>query len=236
MIKFVLLSQLNKLFTENPLLIVYGGNAGAEIEVVNVGSPSGSCTYYNDNYQSFGMVGFLDYTTFIVCGPNSNGTHCKNSELPLSSSNWNWNIADFRMLEDRSYATILELGKSHYWITGGEILNGPNMETNVLKTTEIFQNSNFIFGPDMLQPTFSHCMAKINLTHIVTTGGKSSVFKVLNEIHTINMNFRTNWTKLPSMYSKRFGHSCGVTKDQLIVTGGLNMDTTETFSFERLEW
>ena len=206
-----------------------------EIEVVDVGSPIQSCVYNNTNDLTSGMVGFTESSTFIVCGPNSAGTQCKFIELTHTNSIWK--VANFSMLEDRSYATILALDTTQFWITGGKTSSDdPDKNSAILKTTEIFKNGHFTFGQDLPHPTFSHCMAKINSTHIVTTGGKNTAINVLNKIHIINLNSNTNWTELPNMYSIRFGHSCGVAKNRLIVAGGLNMDTTEIFSFDRMEW
>ena len=220
-------------FTENPLLLVYGGSAGSEIEVIDIGS-NNSCIFNHGNDMSFGMVGFVVDSSFIVCGPIDNAeTHCHS--LELSESNATWNIYNFSMLEDRYYAAIIPLGIDQYWITGGEMPGNPNMEAVVLKSTEIFQNKSFKFGPDLVQPTHSHCMVKVNSSHFITTGGKKTG-TTLDYVDIFYFGSSKNWTALPSMSFKRFGHSCGITKNHLIVTGGLYLDTTEIFLLERLEW
>ena len=223
------------LFTENPLLLVYGGSSSSKIELIDVGSPNMSCVFNNTNVISFGMVGFIYNEIFLVCGPNDEGdTQCK--YINLQESNGIWRVNNFSMLEDRSYSAIIPLGADQYWITGGEMPSNPNMEAVVLKSTEIFQNKSFIFGPDLAQPTHSHCMVKANCSFLITTGGKTTG-TVLDKVHYIlYYGISKNWTALPSMTFKRFGHSCGITKGQLIVTGGLYLDATEIFSFERKEW
>ena len=207
---------------------------GSKIEVIDVGSPNKSCTFNNTNDISFGMIGFIYKTSLIICGPNDNSeTKCK--YIGLQESNAMWRVHNFSMQKDRSFAAIIQLGAGQYWITGGELPINPNMEAIVLKSTEIFQNKSFIFGPDLIQPTHSHCMAIVNSSHFILTGGKNTGI-VLDNVSIFDFGSSKTWTALPNMAFKRFGHSCGKTKDHLVVTGGLYMDATEIFLFEKLEW
>ena len=216
------------------MILVYGGSAGSKIEVIDIGSPNMRCDFNNTNDISFGMIGFVYNTYFIVCGPNDKGeTKCKYIEL--SEINAMWKVSDFNTLVNRSYAAIMPLGTGQYWITGGEMPSNPNMEAAVLKSTEIFKNNRFTFGLDLAHGTHSHCMVKVISSHFITAGGKTTE-TVLDNVYIIHFGSSKNWTALPSMAFKRFGHSCGITEEVLVVTGGLYMDSTEIFSFERQEW
>ena len=104
---------------------------------------------------------------------------------------------------------------------------GASTET-VLYSSEIYSPSKdrFVPGPDLPYASWRHCLAPINETHIILTGG--SLTNIPNEAtekaYLIEPD-TGNTLELTSMSRGRYSHGCGVFQSEqngpeLIVTGG----------------
>ena len=49
----------------------------------------------------------------------------------------------------------------------------------MLKTSEIYVEGAFVEGPELPEPTYSHCMIRLNETHSLLTGGWNTVSNTL---------------------------------------------------------
>ena len=72
----------------------------------------------------------------------------------------------------------------------------------------------------MVEPTASHCSVSVNLSHVAITGGKGMGANAMKSLHMLNVvsigpkSGSESWIVLPDMNVARFGHACGVSREQ----------------------
>ena len=184
------------------------------------------------------IIGMTDNSQIIICDITTDSMIGCFSLFMNDGMHSIWNQENFNMLIKRSYAASVKFqnGTNVLWlITGGENHDLVSKSIDKLDTTEIFYNSSFSSGPILPQAVSMHCIVKLNRTHMVSTGGRGTSSKALNNVDVLSLDFV--WGKLPNMNTARYGHACGhYGMKEIIVAGGLNMIKTEIFSIKFSEW
>ena len=141
------------------------------------------------------------------------------------------------MTQKRAFAANAKIGKkeNNSWIiTGGESIDSRE-NTLKLNSSEIFFNETFFSGPELPEAVSMHCMVQLNITHVVSTGGKGASSSAVKNAEILNSEMI--WGCLPSMIVARFGHACGVYGNrEIILVGGLNIKESEILSVILSEW
>ncbi len=116
-------------------------------------------------------------------------------------------------------------------IEGVWLISGDNSDT-VGRTTEMWQGSEFVQGPDMPQDMYGHCQVTINSTHIF----------FVDIIHqtTFMLEWSTEeWTQLDDMRGYRdHGCGCGLIRneengEEIVVAG---YGSSEIFNLVTMKW
>ena len=184
------------------------------------------------------IIGLTDNHHIIICAITIDSMTACFDHLMNDGSQSVWKQTNFTMISKRSYAASVKFinGTTESWIiSGGEKHDSDGGAIEKLDTTEIFSQSNFMLGPLMPQAVSMHCMFKLNMTHMVSTGGRGTSSRALNNINILSLD--SIWQKLKDMNIGRYGHACGhYGMKDIIVSGGLNLKDTEIFSIKFSEW
>ena len=191
---------------------------------------------YLPTISASNVIGLTDNHHIIICVIPIDSIACfdyfmnDGPEVVLKKTN-------FTMLSKRSYAASVKFinGDNESWIiTGGE-KHGLNGSVEKLDTTEIFSQSNLMPGPLLPQAASMHCIFKLNVTHIVNSGGRGTSSRALATVDVLSLDFI--WGKITDMTIGRYGHVCGhYGTKEIIVAGGLNIKDTEIFQIKFSEW
>ena len=172
-----------------------------------------------------GMVGHFnkDGNKAIVCG-GQNEMRSLDTCYEYSLDADEWKEAGFKMKETRSLPASVLLNNGAFFVVGG---------TYTTETSEFPIEQRF--GPRLPYIAVSHCLCQINQTHIFMAGGAEPATKDLAYLLNI---YNAEWTKLPNLHEKRFGHICQPIKGgkEVLAIGGLGKSSVEAFSFESLSW
>jgi hypothetical protein len=207
-------------------LLVVGGRTSNgytnEVEIIDLETSSTTCANaakYPTAIES--PVGCLKERSHpLICGG-----HPYNKDCFLLNDNGEWETFGL-MNEVRRYAAIsaspYPTEESSFFVTGG--LNELN---NVTQSAELLKGNTWNVKPDMPDALHFHCMALLNSTTLIATGGRNALFRP-GESATYLFNTMTEkWTEGPSLNSKRAGHTCGRIKKNkesndfsVIVVGG----------------
>ena len=184
------------------------------------------------------IIGMTDKSHIIICAITIDSMTACFENFMNDGSRAIWKQTNFTMLSKRSYAASVKFsnGVNESWIiTGGEKHDSDGGSVEKLETTELFSQSNFLPGPPMPQAVSMHCMFRLNITHIVNTGGRGTFSRALSNVDVLSLDFI--WGKLTDMKIGRYGHACGhYGMKEIIVAGGLNIKDTEIFSIKFSEW
>ena len=104
------------------------------------------------------------------------------------------------MKDRRQSATSVQLSDNDFWIAGGLDSDG-----NKMSSTEIYVSATgqFEYGPDLPFSVSGHCMARINDTHYVMSGGRTDID---NLVTTKTMLYNIDddvWTEIGNMVDER---------------------------------
>ena len=233
--------SLHYLFSEKFLAFVVGGSGKEKPKPEIIELPKSNdfpnLPYLPKRISASYIIGLTDAHHIIICGiPIDSMTVCF-YHFMNNGSQTVWKQTNFTMLSKRTYAASVRIsnGANESWIiTGGEkhALNG---SFEKLDTTEIFSQSKFSSGPLMPRAVSMHCIFRLNMTHIVNTGGRGSSSRNLHNVDFLTSDFI--WGKLTDMNFGRYGHACGhYGIKYIIVAGGLNVKDAEIFSIKFSEW
>ncbi len=149
-------------------------------------------------------------------------------------------------------------GSEKLWITGGvSNFDGPLEQDDrmTLVSTEFISLDAFPqFGPDLPNPTSSHCLVKLSPTMAFLIGGLVTYFDpttyALTSIDRYPFTYfyttETGWTAGPLLQRDRYNHVCGVlidggNQDKIVVTTGgmgnaLHLETELLIVHQDLSW
>lgn len=197
----------------------YGGsNNDCEIVDLDGGTCSAPTNYPQDGFGSTGdMVDCIP----VVCGGSPTGGPCR--QYDFTTATWvNPTTAQVPL-----FAKSILFNSSTLWVTGGEPLNA---------NTWFYQNGQLTPGGNLPYATKFHCLAKINGTHILMTGGVNGFNFELRHAHLLD-TVSGVWTVLPQMLVPRGGHSCGLAGGtRIAVWGGFTTPTAEMFDLATWSW
>ena len=231
------------LFTETFLSFVVGGSNRQKPKPEIVELPKANffpnLPYLPKRISGSNIIGLTDDHLIIICGITIDSmTECFYHFMNNRSSQSVLKQTNFTMLSKRAYAASEKLinGANGSWIiTGGEQHDTNGGSIDKLDTTEIFSQSKFLPGPLMPQAVSMHCLCKLNMTHIVNTGGRGTSSRALDDVDVLSSDLI--WGKLPDMNIGRYGHACGhYGNTEIIVAGGLNIKGIEIFLIKFSEW
>jgi len=206
---------------QGSILIVGGRNKNERGGFVSLSSVEqfgcGNCTELSlpvsrDDHLS----GLTHDGVILVCGGwDPNGSHVYNC-ISFNRKTRTWD----------QHSTLPSFwGKSGSRIafteTGTYILGG----TDGRKTSVFLPlgGNTWIEGPEIPgKGVSSSCVTSVNSTHIIVTGGSGPLEP--RQIRILDVTTNT-WKKLPNLPYGVKGHACIMTKDGVMVTGGLMTDT-----------
>ena len=258
----------SSIVTDTWKLLVIGGFLGSlpyidDVEKVDPNKKSSKCEKpmpYPTVNDGPTVQAFPDHSV-LSCGGftgQQNGSLKSCYEYDPIHLNWSY-MTD--MIHERSDTSSVLLNDNEMWVVGGYGNPPPR------KTTEVYDRKTKMFrkGPDVPVGMYSHCMAKLNATHVFIGGVEST-----NQSYNYDISFLVDIAKepfvfqiLPKMDKSRKGAGCGVirsdpkngnihqryntssSKELIIVAGGLDFDQglpphgrrdSEIFNIEENRW
>ena len=177
--------------------------------------------------------GVIEDTPIICSGYIENTDTYEKTGLPTCltlNNNGTWAFS-VPLNKPRSFASAVTINES-LWITGGSSIEDAKILTDTELVT-LTKSQNFVHLPE---PMSSHCLIKINETHVLATGGenlnRSTEEVTVNTLSsTFLFDFNTHeWSSGPTLLQPRSGHACGSfdfgDSTLLVVAGGKEFNNT----------
>ena len=173
----------------------------------------------------------------IFCGGfNDNFEHSKRCFRINQDGSW---IEISSLNKERQFAACTMLNDGSFWITGGSNSNDLDIGTS----TEILidENSAFVESIPLPIPMDSHCISRINSSHLFMAGNRQSD----SQDRAFIVNTQSDpfmVSELSRMHHKRSSAACGTINSDnqvhLIVAGGPRQasKTSEIYSFSTNSW
>jgi len=207
-------------------ILVIGGYTGrtiSNVEVIDLSGESLICPNIPDYPDEIDFLTATFYDGKVIACGGYDGTSTINECYTLGPDLIRWNQVTPLLGGPR-----IRMGSSivdHKWLISG----GENSRS-ILKSTLIFDGSQFIEGPEMQFPKTKHCQVTINATHVFFANGGSATFVLDWETQEYAI-----FDNIPT--SKEYG-SCGVINNVAHGMEVLVADETSSyiFSFTDLEW
>ncbi|TRY63029.1 hypothetical protein TCAL_04285 [Tigriopus californicus] len=181
-----------------------------------------------------------------VCGGYSSATNeFQNICYQFNQAGNEW--VEFAVMELTRYAPyVIALSDNELWITGGTSFDGETDQVDGLvpgytKTTEILSADGTVRrGPDLPEPSHSHCMALMD-GQIYLIGGEATYSSKATYRLDLSSFEAGNWIDNGEMEYKRYGHACDVFEDQhgkkeVVAVGGDGYGTAEVYSVSHGKW
>ena len=207
------------------------GSKTEAIEIPNVNIWSNLPDFPNETLT--GILGMRNENSIVICNSASQQMECHSlDDRDLSTADWI--KMNFTLEKDRLHAATVPLFVDNEWlITGGA--KDTSEGISILDSSEIFKNKSFTPGPQLPEAVSMHCMIPLNYTHIISTGGRGAGSKPLYSVNAMTREML--WKQLPNLVVARYGHSCGHYKgEDIIVAGGLNIQSSEIYSMIYQQW
>lgn len=168
----------------------------------------------------------------VICGGNA-GAVVTSVCYAYDPNNNAWDYAG-AMAQERTRAAAATMSGDKMLVAGGK--SGENL----LKTTEIFDGSNFAAGPDIPVSVTEHCLVRLAGEKFFLAGGRTSASEASTKAWILDMRSRT-WQKVPDLNIGRRNPMCGKTVDgEVFVAGGEgsaeSQDSVEIFSPDTSSW
>ena len=154
-------------------------------------------------------VSYMDSLASVVA--------CGGSSLADSTKCWAYDGASWRSLSDSTqspcYVDAPNVVMGDRWLVAGSQQNGDD-RCSVDWTSELFTGTEWVSGP--IYPTGgdyfqNSCLAQVNSTHTLLTGGGSWLYNWQSD----------TWTATSPLDHDRYGHGCATLADQgVLVVGG----------------
>merc|ERR1712106_470739 len=222
---------------QDPDVVFIGPGTGSDglSEVLLLPSLTpGACTpppFPHGEYD--GYVGRLSPAGPLLCGGYH--SHARQSSCYLLGRDESWVTSSSQMTVERSGAAAAQLGDS-WWVTGGYYASG-----HLLSSTEELTGNTWHSSTPLPTPLDSHCMVKINSSHVFIAGGLDHNGYSTTAAYLYSST--SGFTTLPSMAKPKHYHACGVLGTDVWVgggrtegTGGGVLKTVETFSLASESW
>merc|ERR1712106_637196 len=209
----------------------YGSDGLSEVLLLPSLTP-GACTpplFPHGEYE--GYVGRLSPDGPLLCGGYQSGVF--QSSCYLLGRDGSWVTSSSEMTVQRSWTAAAQLGDS-WWVTGGYDERG-----NVLTSTEVLTGNTWLSSTPLPTPLDSHCMVKINSSHIFMAGG--SDYSGYYAVTYLYSSTSGTFSPLPDMAMARDDHACGILGTDVWVGGGYNYSvaagkSVEAFSLTSQAW
>merc|ERR1711892_89346 len=210
----------------------YGSDGLSEVLLLPSLTP-GTCTpppFPYGDYRSY--VGRLSPDGPLPCG----GRHsiAPQSSCYLLGRDGSWVTSSSQLTVERWLPAATELGDS-WWVTGGS--DGQS----ALSSTEVLTGNTWHSSTPLPTPLDSHCMVKINSSHVFIAGGLDH--NGYSTAAAYLYSSTSGFTTLPSMAKPRHYHACGILGTDVWVgggrtegTGGGVLKTVETSSLASEFW
>ena len=168
-----------------------------------------------------GMVGYIneEENKAVVCGGHNSDT-C----FEYSFEKDEWEVAGFRMKEERVNAASAVLNNGSFFVLGG---------FSSFETSEFPVEGKY--GPRLPYEAWHHCLCQIHKTHLFMAGGYWGPTEKLAYLLDVETG---EWNELPNMIEKRDYHICHPIKggNEVLVVGGFSTSSVESFSFKSMSW
>ena len=220
------------------LLVVSGSEHNDFVhrtEIFDLRDPNYGCDLPFSHHAISGSVGGLTKNGLLFCGGWDYATNSQTHECYTLTEDRGFVRSTTTLALERDYAKGLVINGS-LWVTGG----ATDPTWNPTSTTELLDYGSESFSVDLPQGTYSHCIAKINATHGIITGGTSN--KEQNRYDTTHfINFATmEISDGPKLNVARAFHGCSVFENQgkliAMIGGGSDasglLDSTEFLDLE----
>ena len=167
----------------------------------------------------------------MLCGGWLAGKECGEYEFDTQQ----WSEVPYSLNIERAEAAGAMLQNGSWIIIGGK---GPDEEP--LFSTDFLNNG--LFEPNLQWPEAmsGHCVASLNSSHILVSGGETNGGNLLGAVYFLNVD-TSFWMSLEEkMFHYRRGHVCGITKNNdkeyIIVAGGQEILKTELLDLKTLRF
>ena len=185
--------------------------------------------------DTLSLLGMFINDQVVLCGYKDEQSFCYGLNI---ENYFNWVEFPLQLLDERSQATTVKLKENFWLITGGQ--NYYNGAPKLLNTTEIVNEEESIFGPELPQPLSGHCSVSINSSFVFVAGGYGQPYLLDSFLLKLFDPILSRYEILTPMSIGRYGHMCGRVKIQgttkIIVAGGLRVDDVEIHLLDRNVW
>ena len=129
----------------------------------------------------------------------------------------------------------------HFTETWGLVMAQYGQQLEVTKNGEEFETLAEYPNPDVKAGS-SGCIVAVDDSQLFLAGGGLPPSRPASNRAFLFNKFGNSWTELTSMLTGRYGHSCGVVNNEIVVAGGRNarhgyfLNSVEIFSLEAGTW
>ena len=232
-------------FTVSKFLVVNGKpyEASRKVEFVNTEIPHSTCKFQDFPVGLYDSTAAFTGTKAVVCGgaeyvPYESNGRAKKSCYQLMETETFTELQEYSLKSARYLTASVVTPSRDLWVIGGVD------DYSGLNSTELISFSGDSEAKNKfkdLQPTLkfqlsSHCVAQLNATTAILTGGYTAGYYVIYTYYLDLVDFKI--TPGPPMNQKRGFHGCGTFafggKNITVVAGGYN-GSSRLYSTEYLE-